>query len=555
MPSPITISNCPQSLIENLRKITESFDSSPILKFDENSKDESKRTLNFSKFDIRVDEIELANDVNWDALGEEILKRIVALNSVSEHKSTDENRLRNLWPPPVKMFKEEMAVALYAVQLASIVSRELQKALGKRTAISKNDKSPVTIADFTVQAIILGIISKYYPNDGFIAEESSKVLMEDMSTFDEVIKLIQKVINTDCTAEDVCRWIDLGAKGGNMSPGCRTWVLDPIDGTKGFIRGGQFCLALGMLVGGEGALGVLGCPVLPADLADLDNANGTSKRGQLLYAVKNGGAFRRFIGDFGGISDEIKTHTGNKASDGAVLESAESAHTSHGVAHDVCQDLKISLPPYRMDSQCKYACLAAGQGSIYLRMPRWGYRENIWDHVAGAVVIEEAGGKVTDSMGVPLDFSQGTTLPPHVAGIVATSGPIHGEVIAVVGRNLGRDWVAACKKADSAKWKGAGPGPKCKVPIKSYGTMEPSSIDVMIVCDCSLASREGITSRIESIVERIPKAFPARGYWGEDIDCGIPMVSIYLGGRMIWKFRLDDECIEKGMDAVQYILS
>ena len=53
---------------------------------------------------------------------------------------------------------------------------------------------------------------------------------------------------------------------------------------------------------------------------------------------------------------------------------------------------------------------------------RWGYKENIWDHVGGAVVIEEAGGRVTDSYGNPLDFSQGRNLPPHVSGIVATSG-------------------------------------------------------------------------------------------------------------------------------------
>jgi 3'-phosphoadenosine 5'-phosphosulfate (PAPS) 3'-phosphatase len=58
----------------------------------------------------------------------------------------------------------------------------------------------------------------------------------------------------------------------------------------------------------------------------------------------------------------------------------------------------------------------------YACLHRWGYRENIWDHVAGAVVIEEAGGKVTDSNGFKLDFSLGAALPPHVSGIVATSG-------------------------------------------------------------------------------------------------------------------------------------
>jgi 3'-phosphoadenosine 5'-phosphosulfate (PAPS) 3'-phosphatase len=43
----------------------------------------------------------------------------------------------------------------------------------------------------------------------------------------------------------------------------RTWILDPIDGTKGFIRGEHFCVALGMAHDGVPTIGVLGCPNLP----------------------------------------------------------------------------------------------------------------------------------------------------------------------------------------------------------------------------------------------------------------------------------------------------
>ncbi|CAM9447808.1 unnamed protein product, partial [Discosporangium mesarthrocarpum] len=141
----------------------------------------------------------------------------------------------------------------------------------------------------------------------------------------------------------------------------------------------------------------------------------------------------------------VVVDTALRARDSAVLESVEASHSSHGVAGQVCRDLGITRPPVRVDSQCKYGLLAMGQGGIYLRLPRWGYVENIWDHVAGAVVIQEAGGRVTDSNGVALDFSQGAKLPKEVVGVVATSGKIHKEVVDAVHSRQVQDWARLVK--------------------------------------------------------------------------------------------------------------
>jgi 3'(2'), 5'-bisphosphate nucleotidase len=82
-----------------------------------------------------------------------------------------------------------------------------------------------------------------------------------------------------------------------------------------------------------------------------------------------------------------------------------------------------------MDSQCKYATVARGDASIYLRMPtRADYREKIWDHAAGKIIVECAGGRVTDIAGKPLDFRHGRTLQQN-QGVVATNGSIHDSVI------------------------------------------------------------------------------------------------------------------------------
>jgi 3'(2'), 5'-bisphosphate nucleotidase len=62
-------------------------------------------------------------------------------------------------------------------------------------------------------------------------------------------------------------------------------------------------------------------------------------------------------------------------------------------------------------------------------------RENTWDHAAGAIVVEEAGGRVTDMYGQPLDFSFGTKLVNN-QGIIASNGVIHEAVLAAVAQRL-----------------------------------------------------------------------------------------------------------------------
>jgi 3'(2'), 5'-bisphosphate nucleotidase len=85
-----------------------------------------------------------------------------------------------------------------------------------------------------------------------------------------------------------------------------------------------------------------------------------------------------------------------------------------------------------MDSQAKYGILARGDGSVYLRLPtKKGYEEKIWDHAAGCIIVEEAGGKVTDLTGKPLDFSQGKTLSKN-KGVIATNGKLHDIVMSAV---------------------------------------------------------------------------------------------------------------------------
>ena len=63
------------------------------------------------------------------------------------------------------------------------------------------------------------------------------------------------------------------------------WTLDPIDGTKGFLRKGQYAVCLALIVDSEVELGVMGCPNLPVDATKADG-----ERGCIFVAVKGQGA-------------------------------------------------------------------------------------------------------------------------------------------------------------------------------------------------------------------------------------------------------------------------
>ena len=115
----------------------------------------------------------------------------------------------------------------------------------------------------------------------------------------------------------------------------------------------------------------------------------------------------------------------------------ESGHGAHADHEKISTLLGITKEPYRIDSQCKYAAVARGDASIYLRLPtRADYREKIWDHAAGKFVVERAGGVVTDVTGAPLDFGHGRRLERN-RGVVATDGSFHDRVINAVSAVVG----------------------------------------------------------------------------------------------------------------------
>jgi 3'(2'), 5'-bisphosphate nucleotidase len=177
-------------------------------------------------------------------------------------------------------------------------------------------------------------------------------------------------------------------------------------------------------------VGVLGCPNLEVD-PDADQ----SGRGCLFVAVRGAGTKVRALD--GGRELTIRVDSITDPAQAVICESVEAAHAAHSVHARIAEILSIGTRPFRIDSQCKYAVVARGQASIYLRLPRSAeYREKVWDHAAGALVIEEAGGRVSDLDGRPLDFSAGRHLSRQ-RGIIVTNGTVHDQVLAAARQALG----------------------------------------------------------------------------------------------------------------------
>ncbi len=322
-------------------------------------------------------------------------------------------------------YSPEAVVGLKAVVKASLFCERVRADFTGGASILKSDKSPVTVADYGSQAIICKLIRERFPNDTIIAEEDSRALRKPgHSTILEQVRNYVNLFLPVSSSEEVCSWIDFSS---NVITD-RFWALDPIDGTKGFLRGDQYAIALALVEEGKVKLGILGCPNLYVNLkqplgekgclfaayngkgsVQLDK-NGTNKRAIFVSSVKN-------------------------PSEAIITESVESDHANHLAHRRLGERLHIVQSSLKMDSQAKYGVLARGEVTLYLRVPsptEPEYRENIWDHAAGAIIAEEAGGKVTDVFGRPLDFSSGIKMAKN-HGVVVSNGILHDIVLEALG--------------------------------------------------------------------------------------------------------------------------
>jgi 3'(2'), 5'-bisphosphate nucleotidase len=425
----------------------------------------------------------VAKSITITALARPSSTRAVASSSSSSASSS------SLRAAPLEDFGElppdfprrgDVLVALSAVRKAAAMTNRLQPLNANGIAsVNKLDASPVTVADLAAQAIVLHHVKHHFPRDSFIAEESSQVLKDE-----DLLARVMAATNMDST-DLVKQSIDLGKeyelwnddddadddadntaidRRGRRPP--RVWCLDPIDGTKGFLRGrrdgGQYCIALALLEDGIPTVGIMGCPNLPSNPLDFNyawtnderennsdddddaNTKHSSTRGCIFVASKGGGAYQLpLLPNLDTPSLPVKLHVtpsdattpmearfclGVEKFSDALGQCAGMAKILHG-PDGVTADGDI-VNARRFDSMAKYGVMARAGAELYARLPKPGYQEWIWDHAAGLVVLTEAGGTMTDTNGDAIDFSLGAKMSPNVKGVLASNGgAIHQALV------------------------------------------------------------------------------------------------------------------------------
>ncbi|KAL3938638.1 MAG: hypothetical protein SGBAC_006495 [Bacillariaceae sp.] len=325
---------------------------------------------------------------------------------------------------------KEVAVASRCVTIAAKLCEAVRLEITSLQAMTKSDKSPVTIADFGAQCIIGKSLRENFPQDELVAEEDAHDLRTSSETTKEQLAQITIHVNhalklrgtsnemmtvmMTMKESEILDSIDHG--NGIPSETKRYWTCDPIDGTKGFLRGDQYANCLALVENGSVVLGVMACPALDID--------GTI--GHLFIAEQGNGAWRRPLTTIDANEQSFtKIHVNGDCD--AMVQSFVASHGNHSAQEEVAHQLGIENV-IRMDSQAKYAMVASGKASLYLRLS--SYKENIWDHAAGKILVEEAGGKVTDRHCKELGFLEVKMMQND--GVVVSNGALHEKVLEVL---------------------------------------------------------------------------------------------------------------------------
>lgn len=291
--------------------------------------------------------------------------------------------------------------------------------------VEKSGAGPATVADLASQACIaMALRRSFGAGVGIVAEES---LQEAESLggavlVDHVVRAV-RAVHPEASEAGVRAALTVEPADGRAE----FWTVDPLDGTKGYLRGGQFAVAIALVRDGRPVLGVLAAPRLSSAAVE-------PGQGIVAVAADGAGAWQSPLASWD--ARPIRCAPWSVGSPVRVAGSVERSHS----ASDSLEACIARIGPVhgvRMDSQAKYAVVARGDADCYVRRsPTPEYRECIWDHAAGALVATEAGARVTDVHGRAFEYSLGRRLEGR-SGVVCAVPALHGRVLEALASPMG----------------------------------------------------------------------------------------------------------------------
>ncbi|XP_031128694.1 PAP-specific phosphatase HAL2-like isoform X2 [Ipomoea triloba] len=365
-------------------------------------------------------------------------------------------------------YSKELEIAVKAVHMACLLCERH----------SKDDNFLVTIADWSVQAIVSWVLSEAFGSHSvaILAEEDKQEISKAEAT--GILESVAKAVNESlayaprfgltgpaealCTKEIMETINTCKLAGADAS---RFWALGTVDSTLGSPRGDQYAVALSLIEDGAPVLGVLGCPNYPLKKEWLSYHYGYQRilsrltsaalsephrdKGCVMYARRgDGNAWMQPLlhgekmFNWPNSSKQIKPSSIDSPVLATFCETVEEkAKSSHSFTAGLNSSLGHRNQQLRVYSSMKYAAIARGDAEAFMKFARAGKKEKVWDHAAGVVIIQEAGGVVTDAGGDPLDFSNGACIEGLDRGVIACAGPkLHENII----RAVDESWCSSC---------------------------------------------------------------------------------------------------------------
>ncbi|TYG97273.1 hypothetical protein ES288_A10G026000v1 [Gossypium darwinii] len=356
----------------------------------------------------------------------------------------------------------ELEAAVELVERACSLCIDVQRSpLSDGRILEKNDQTPVTVADFGVQALVSLELGKLFPSIPLVAEEDSGFL-QSQNLVDPVVSAVSNKTSfheESFSHADVLEAIDRGDRTEFGTKPATYWILDPIDGTRGFVKGSKalYVVGLSLVVEGEIMLGVMGCPNWVVDtfhrsITDIQGyKNSSPGLGIIMVAHVGCGTWTKrlrhmFDSSFRPSSDWTRcfvdgcslVHKANfcipdsQAWESLPLSVFYDATTND---NDDIGDKEIRLLPFCCGSLCKYLMVASGGASVFILEVKPERVTKAWDHAAGMICVHEAGGKVTDWKGSELDlaadqFKRRIICP--AGGVLVTNGKIHQQIVEMI---------------------------------------------------------------------------------------------------------------------------
>jgi 3'(2'), 5'-bisphosphate nucleotidase len=255
------------------------------------------------------------------------------------------------------------------LEVAKTIARDAGRILmdiysGDHSVEWKGYDDPVTAADHAANHFIVAELRRTFPHDGILSEEAT----DDQSRLSKP----------------------------------RVWLVDPMDGTKQFIEHiGEFAVMIGLAVHGKPELGVVFNPA-------------TNK---MYYATTSLGAY---------LEEPLTTKRLQVAAitDSTKLVAAMSRSHSSPKVSLIKARLGITQQIASGSVGLKIGLLAEGRAHVYVHL---GAKTNQWDTCAPQVIIEAAGGTMTDRNGQPLQYNVADVR--NLNGVVASNGVLHERVI------------------------------------------------------------------------------------------------------------------------------